>query len=98
MKYMNVVINVNPNLARIFLYHAIGTSLSLWVFTIIHETADAIAEIDAGMHYPTWNIYQFQLLKVLYFAFSFRQQLNTTVTEQTKHLILYTMIVAHQMH
>lgn len=49
MKYMNVVINVNPNLARIFLYHAIGTSLSLWVFTIIHETADAIAEIDAGM-------------------------------------------------
>lgn len=48
MKYMNVVINVNPNLARIFLYHAIGTSLSLWVFTIIHETADAIAEVDAA--------------------------------------------------
>lgn len=47
MKYMNVVINVNSNLARIFLYHAIGTSLSLWVFTIIHETTDAIAEYDA---------------------------------------------------
>lgn len=47
MKYMNVVINVNQNLARIFLFHAIGTSLSLWVYTIIHETADAIAETDA---------------------------------------------------
>lgn len=44
---MNVVINVNQNLARIFLFHAIGTSLSLWVYTIIHETADAIAETDA---------------------------------------------------
>lgn len=47
VKYMNVVINVNRNLARIFLMHAIGTSLSLWVYTIIRETADAIAESDA---------------------------------------------------
>lgn len=44
---MNVVINVNQNLARIFIMHAIGTSLALWVFTIIRETADAIAESDA---------------------------------------------------
>lgn len=47
VKYMNVVINVNQNLARMFLMHIIGTSLSLWVFTIIRETADAIAESDA---------------------------------------------------
>lgn len=44
---MNVVINVNQNLARIFTMHAIGTSLAMWVFTIIRETADAIARIDA---------------------------------------------------
>lgn len=47
VKYMNVVINVNQNLARIFIMHAIGTSLALWVFTIIRETADAIAKSDA---------------------------------------------------
>ncbi|XP_031634148.1 proton channel OtopLc-like [Contarinia nasturtii] len=47
VKYMNVVINVNENVARIFLMHSVGTSLSLWVFTIIRETADAIAESDA---------------------------------------------------
>lgn len=44
---MNVVVNVNQNLARIFILHAIGTSLALWVFTIIRETADAIAKSDA---------------------------------------------------
>lgn len=44
---MNVAINVNKNIARIFLMHAIGTSLSMWIFTIIRETADAIAESDA---------------------------------------------------
>ncbi|XP_055296864.1 proton channel OtopLc-like isoform X5 [Sitodiplosis mosellana] len=47
VKYMNVVINVNQNVARIFIMHAIGTSLALWVFTIIRETADAIAKSDA---------------------------------------------------
>lgn len=49
---MNVVINVNQNLARIFLMHAIGTSLSFWIFTIIHETANAIAEKveETGKH------------------------------------------------
>lgn len=47
VKYMNVIINVNENVARIFLMHAVGTSLSLWMFTIIRETADAIAELDA---------------------------------------------------
>lgn len=52
VKYMNIVINVNKNLARFFLIHAVGTSLCLWIYTIIHETTDAIAEIDddyAGM-------------------------------------------------
>lgn len=44
---MNVVINVNQNVARISLMHAIGTSLALWVFTIIHEIVDAVAESDA---------------------------------------------------
>lgn len=47
---VDVVINVNQNLARIFLFHAIGTSLSLWVYTIILETTDAIAETDASAH------------------------------------------------
>lgn len=47
VKYMNVVINVNQNVARISLMHAIGTSLALWVFTIIHEIVDAVAESDA---------------------------------------------------
>lgn len=44
---MNVAINVNSNVARIFLMHSIGTSLTMWVFTIIRETADAIAQTDA---------------------------------------------------
>lgn len=48
IKYMNVVINANQNLARIFLMHAIGTSLALWIYTIIQETAHAIAE-HSGM-------------------------------------------------
>lgn len=47
VKYMHVIINVNQNLARIFLLHSIGTSLALWVFTIVRETADAIAESDS---------------------------------------------------
>lgn len=47
VKYMNVIINVNQSVARIFLLHAIGTSLTLWVFSIIRETVDAIAESDA---------------------------------------------------
>lgn len=47
VKYMNVIVNVNQNLARLFLMHCIGTSLSMWVFTIIKETTDAIAEFDA---------------------------------------------------
>lgn len=44
---MNVAINVNSNVARICLMHSIGTSLTMWVFTIIRETADAIAQTDA---------------------------------------------------
>lgn len=46
VKYMNVVINVHKCLARFCLMHAIGTSLSFWVFTIIRETTDAIAKSD----------------------------------------------------
>lgn len=44
---MNVIINEHRGLARFFLMHAIGTSLSFWVYTIIRETADAIARSDS---------------------------------------------------
>lgn len=44
---MNVVINANQHLARIFLMHSIGSMVSLWLFTIIRETSDAIAHSDA---------------------------------------------------
>lgn len=44
---MNVVINAHQSLARFCLMHAIGTSLAFWVFTIVRETADAIARSDA---------------------------------------------------
>lgn len=47
VKYMNVIINVHRSYARLFLMHAIGTSLAFWVFTIVRETADAIARADA---------------------------------------------------
>jgi hypothetical protein len=41
-KYINVVINEFRGLARLFLMHAIGTALALWIYTIARETADAI--------------------------------------------------------
>lgn len=47
VKYMNVIINWRQSVARIFLLHAIGTSIALWIFAIIRETVDAIAESDA---------------------------------------------------
>lgn len=43
---MNVIINEYRGLARVLLMHAIGTSLAFWVFTIVRETADAIALSD----------------------------------------------------
>lgn len=43
---MNVIINEYRGLSRILLMHAIGTSLAFWVFTIVRETADAIALSD----------------------------------------------------
>lgn len=50
VKYMNVVINVHQDLARFCLMHAIGTSLTFWVFTIIRETTDAIAKFDVKQY------------------------------------------------
>lgn len=43
VKYINVIINEHRSAARLFLFHAIGTSLAFWIYTIIRETADAIA-------------------------------------------------------
>lgn len=42
-KYMNVIINEYRGVARLFLMHAIGTSLAMWIYTIVTETAGAIA-------------------------------------------------------
>lgn len=50
-KYMNVIINEYRGLSRILLMHAIGTSLAFWVFTIVRETADAIALSDDKQNY-----------------------------------------------
>lgn len=44
---MNVIILENRGLARLCLMHAIGTSLAFWVYTIVRETADAIARSDS---------------------------------------------------
>lgn len=44
---MSVIINEHRGLARFFLMHAIGTSLAFWVYTIVRETADAIARSDS---------------------------------------------------
>lgn len=41
-KYCNIVINTKRGLARIMIMHAIGTSLSFWIYTIVRETRDAI--------------------------------------------------------
>lgn len=41
-KYCNVIINCYRGVARILIMHAIGTSLALWILTIVRETADAI--------------------------------------------------------
>lgn len=37
------MINEYRGIARLFLMHAIGTSLAFWIYTIVRETADAIA-------------------------------------------------------
>lgn len=42
-KYINVIINEYRGVARFFLMHAIGTSLAMWIHTIVRETAGAIA-------------------------------------------------------
>ena len=41
-KYCNVVINTYRGFSRLMLMHAIGTSLSFWIYTIVRETQDAI--------------------------------------------------------
>lgn len=41
-KYMNVIINEYRGLARIMIMHALGTSLAMWIHTIVSETANAI--------------------------------------------------------
>lgn len=41
-KYMNVIINEYRGLARIMIMHALGTSLTMWIYTIVTETANAI--------------------------------------------------------
>lgn len=41
-KYANVIINEFRGLARLALMHAIGASLSFWIWTIVRETVDAI--------------------------------------------------------
>lgn len=43
---MNVIINVYRGVARLLLMHAIGTSLAFWIYTIVQETAGAIAIAD----------------------------------------------------
>lgn len=42
-KHINVIINEYRGIARFFLMHAIGTSLAMWIHTIVRETAGAIA-------------------------------------------------------
>lgn len=42
-KYINVIINVYRGAARFLLMHAIGTSLAMWIYTIVSETVGAIA-------------------------------------------------------
>lgn len=42
-KYANLIINEYRGVARLLLMHAIGTSLGIWIYTIVRETADAIA-------------------------------------------------------
>lgn len=41
-KYANVIINEYRGIARLALMHAIGASLSFWIWTIVRETVDAI--------------------------------------------------------
>lgn len=41
-KYINVIINRSRGLARIALMHAVGTSLSFWILTVVRETVNAI--------------------------------------------------------
>lgn len=51
-KYINVIINEYRELARFFLMHAIGTSLSVWIWTIVRETTDAIILSNGYDKYP----------------------------------------------
>lgn len=42
-KYINVIINVYRGASRFLLMHALGTSLAMWIYTIVSETVGAIA-------------------------------------------------------
>ena len=55
-KYCNVIINSYRGAARIFIMHAIGTSLAFWIFTIVRETVNAINLKSDGKHGKSWNI------------------------------------------
>lgn len=97
---MNVIINVNQNLARIFLLHAIGTSLALWLFTIVRETADAIAESDSEKYgKKTEQQSRFSFIRFLLSGnlFFIRQE-RFTLLNRMKHLNLCIMIVVNRMH
>lgn len=55
-KYMNVIINEYRGLARLMLMHALGTSVTMWIYTIVTETANAIRiardiEEDTGVQH-----------------------------------------------
>lgn len=96
VKYMNVIINVNQSVARIFLLHAIGTSLALWVFTIIRETADAIAESDAENYGKT------SIIKILLDFFKRKLVFHPQKCFETRYLMkllsLYITIAVNRLH
>lgn len=96
IKYTNVVINVNKNIARIFLMHAIGTSLTMWIYVIIWEAADAIAESDAESLGKTLKSRVHIKLSPLnesgVFLFSIEQK-SVKLPIQMKHFKMFIMIV-----
>lgn len=55
-KYINVIINVYRGMARLLLMHAIGTSLAMWIYTIVAETVGAINIAEIYENITTDNL------------------------------------------
>lgn len=90
VKYINVIINEHRSAARLFLLHAIGTSLAFWIFTIVRETTDAIGRANGKqLHIQNFQFKVKQLNKkiVNFLMVDNSTESNTTLNHRSDELL-----------